>query len=229
LGEEVSEQIDYVPANFRVIRHARPKLACAKRDAIVQAPAPARPIARGRAGAGLLAHVLMAKYADHLPLYRQSEIYIREGVELSRSTLAEWVGQCHALLRPLVDVLRRHVLAAEKLHADDTPVPVLAPGQGQTRTGRLGTHVRDDRSWGDETPPAVGFAYSPHRRGEHPQTHLEDFQGIPQADAFAGYAPLHASGKVKEAACWAHVRRKFYDLHKAQASPLAGEPCPSCP
>jgi transposase len=223
LGEEVSEQLDYVPASFRVIRHVRPKLACAKCDAIVQAPAPARPIARGRAGAGLLAHALVAKYADHLPLYRQSEIYAREGVELSRSTLAEWVGQCQALLRPLVDELKRHVLTAEKLHADDTPVPVLAPGQGQTRTGRLWTYVRDDRPWGDETPPAVWFAYSPNRRGEHPQTHLKDFQGILQADAFAGYAPLYASGKIKEAACWAHVRRKFYDLHQAQASPVAGE------
>jgi transposase len=223
LGEDISEQLEYVPAGFRVIRHVRPKLACTKCDAIVQADAPARPIARGRAGAGLLAHVLMAKYADHLPLYRQSEIYAREGVELSRSTLAEWVGQCHALLRPLVNELKRHVLTAEKLHADDTPVPVLVPGQGQTRTGRLWTYVRDDRPWGDETPPAVWFAYSPNRRGEHPQAHLKDFAGILQADAFAGYAPLYATGQVREAACWAHVRRKFHDLYQAQASPLAGE------
>jgi hypothetical protein len=165
----------------------------------------------------------MAKYADHLPLYRQSEIYAREGVELSRSTLAEWVDQCHTLLRPLIDELKRHVLTAEKLHADDTPVPVLDPGQGRTRTGRLWTYVRDDRSWGDETPPAVVFAYSLNRRGEHPQAPLKDFAGILQADAFVGYAPLYASGKIKEAACRAHVRRKFFDLHKAQASPVAGE------
>jgi transposase len=223
LGDDLSEQLEYVPASFRVIRHVRPKFACAKCDAIVQAPAPPRPIARGRAGAGLLAHVLLAKYADPLPLYRQSEIYAREGVELSRSTLAEWVGQCHALLRPLIDQLQSHVLTAGKLHADDTPVPVLAPGQGQTRTGRLWTYVRDDRPWGDATPPAVWFAYSPNRRGEHPQAHLRSFAGILQADAFAGYAPLYGSGKVREAACWAHVRRKFHELAKAQASPLAAE------
>jgi transposase len=223
LGEDVSEQLDYVPASFRVIRHVRPKFACTHCDTLVQADAPSRPIARGVAGAGLLAHVLVAKYADHLPLYRQSEMYAREGVDLSRSTLADWVGQCHTLLRPLVDELKRHVLAAEKLHADDTPVPVLAPGQGQTKTGRLWTYVRDDRASADDSPPAAWFAYSPNRRGEHPRAHLKEFEGILQADAFAGYAPLYASGKVREAACWAHVRRKFYDLHKAQASPLAGE------
>jgi len=223
LGEEISEQLDYVPASFRVIRHVRPKLACTKCDAIVQVPALSRPIVRGRAGAGLLAHVLVAKYADHLPLYRQSDIYAREGVDLSRSTLADGVGQCHTLLRPLINELKRHVLSAGKVHADDTPVPVLAPGTGQTQTGRLWTYVRDDRPWGDETPPAVWFAYSPNRRGEHPQTHLKEFEGLLQADAFAGYAPLYAAGKVQEAACWAHVRRKFHDLHKAQNSPLASE------
>jgi len=223
MGQSVSEMLEYVPASFRVIRHVRPKFACSRCDAIVQADAPARPIARGLAGPGLLAHVLVAKYCDHLPLYRQSGIYAREGVELERSTLADWVGQCNALLRPLVEALRRHVLAATKLHADDTPVPVLAPGEGQTRTGRLWTYVRDDRPAGDDTPPAVWFAYSPNRRGEHPQRHLAQFEGILQADAFAGFGPLYADGTIAEAACWAHVRRKFYDLHKAQASPLAAE------
>lgn len=215
--------LEYVPASFRVIRHVRPKFACSRCDTIVQANAPARPIARGLAGAGLLAHVLVAKYCDHLPLYRQSTIYAREGVELERSTLADWVGQCNALLRPLVEALRKHVLSATKLHADDTPVPVLSPGEGQTRTGRLWTYVRDDRPAGDETPPAVWFAYSPNRRGEHPQRHLARFKGVLQADAFAGFAPLYLGGAIQEAACWAHVRRKFYDLHKAQASPLAAE------
>jgi hypothetical protein len=141
----------------------------------------------------------------------------------SRSTLAEWGGQCHTLLRSLVNELKRPVLAAGKLHADAPPVPGLAPGQGRTKTGRLWTYVRDDRPWGNETLPAVWFAYSPNRRGEHPQAHLKDFAGTLQADAFAGYAPLYASGKVREAACWAHVRRKFHDLYQAQASPLAGE------
>lgn len=223
LGETVSEMLEYVPASFRVIRHVRPKFACSRCDTIVQADAPARPIARGLAGAGLLAHVLVAKYCDHLPLYRQSTIYAREGVELERSTLADWVGQCNALLRPLVQALRKHVLSATKLHADDTPVPVLSPGEGQTRTGRLWTYVRDDRPAGDETPPGVWFAYSPNRRGEHPQRHLAPFKGVLQADAFAGFAPLYLGGAIQEAACWAHVRRKFYDLHKAQASPLAAE------
>lgn len=223
LGEDVSETLEYVPEQFKVIRHVRPKLACAACDTIVQAPAPTRPIARGLAGAGLLAHVLTAKYCDHLPLYRQSEIYARAGVELERSTLADWVGQTSALLRPLVAALNRYVFAGPKLHADDTPVPVLAPGQGQTKTGRLWTYVRDDRPAGATDAPAAWFAYSPNRKGEHPQAHLKDFIGIVQADAYAGYEPLYAGGRIVEAACWAHARRKFFELHKAHASPLAAE------
>ena len=172
LGEDVSEILEYVPARFKVIRQVRPKLACACCERIVQAQAPSRPIERGMAGPGLLAHVLVSKYCDHLPLYRQSEIYAREGVELERSTLADWVGGTSQLLAPLVEALRRHVLAANKLHADDTPVPVLAPGNGKTKTGRLWTYVRDDRPAGDATPAAVWFAYSPDRKGEHPQAHL---------------------------------------------------------
>ncbi len=223
LGEAVSEVLEYIPASFRVIRHVRPKFACTKCDVIVQAPAPTRPIARGMAGPGLLAHVLVAKYCDHLPLYRQSEIYAREGVDLERSTLAEWVGQCDALLRPLVNALQAHVLSSQYLHADDTPVPVQAPGEGQTKTGRLWTYVRDGRPAGDNTPPAVWFAYSPNRRGEHPQTHLKHFEGVLQADGYAGFTSLYANGRVLEAGCWAHVRRKFFDLHKAQNSPLAAQ------
>ncbi len=223
LGEDVAEVLEYVPASFRVIRHVRPKLACAACDRIVQAAAPNRPIARGLAGPGLLAHVLVAKYCDHLPLYRQSGIYAREGVELERSTLAGWVGQCNALLRPLVAALRSHVLAGDKVHADDTPVPVLAPGEGKTKTGRLWTYVRDDRPAGNQAPPAVWFAYSPNRRGEHPQAHLKSFKGVLQADAYGGFDALYAGGTILEAACWAHVRRKFFDVHKAQGSPLAAE------
>ena len=223
LGEDVSEVLDYVPASFRVIRHVRPKLACGRCDTIVQAPAAGRPITRGMAGSGLLAHVLVAKYCDHLPLYRQSGIYAREGVDLERSTLADWVGQCSALLRPLIERLRQHVLTGEKLHADDTPVPVLAPGDGKTKTGRLWTYVRDDRPAGNQTPPAVWFAYSPNRKGEHPQTHLKSFKGILQADAFAGFDALYATGDILEAACWAHARRKFFEIHQAQGSPIAAE------
>ncbi len=223
LGEDVSEILEYVPARFKVIRQVRPKLACTCCERIVQAEAPSRPIEHGVAGPGLLAHVLVSKYCDHLPLYRQSEMYAREGVELERSTLADWVGGTSALLAPLVEALRRQVMSATKLHADDTPVPVLAPGNGKTKTGRLWTYVRDDRPAGEETPPAVWFAYSPDRKGEHPRAHLSSFTGTLQADGYAGFDQVYESGCIQEAACWAHVRRKFYDLHIAHKSPVAAE------
>lgn len=223
LGEDVSEMLEYVPAHFKVIRHVRPKLACSHCERIVQAAAPSRPIPRGLPGPALLAHVLVGKFCDHLPLYRQSAIYARAGIELDRSTLADWVGQSAQLLDPLVEALRRYVLAADKVHADDTPLPVLAPGEGRTRTARLWTYVRDDRPAGSNDPPAVWFAYSPNRKGEHPQRHLRAFNGILQADAYAGFDALYGSGRVQEAACWAHVRRKFFDVHRAQVSPIATE------
>ncbi len=223
LGEDVSEILEYVPAHFQVIQQVRPKLACTHCDKIVQAAAPSRPIARGLAGPGLLAHVLVSKYCDHLPLYRQEEIYARVGVELERTTLADWVGGASQLLQPLVEALRRHVMGAAKLHADDTPVPVLAPGLGRTKTGRLWTYVRDDRPAGDATPPAVWFAYSPDRKGEHPQGHLRHFAGTLQADGYAGFDAVYETGRIREAACWAHVRRKFYDLQVAHKSPIAQE------
>jgi transposase len=223
LGEDVSEILEYVPEHFKVIRQVRPKLACACCDKIVQAEAASRPIERGLAGPGLLAHVLVSKYCDHQPLYRQSEIYARDGVELDRSTMAEWVGGCSRLLEPLVEALRRHVMSAAKLHADDTPVPVLAPGRGKTKTGRLWTYVRDDQPWGDQTPPAVWFAYTPDRKGEHPQAHLQEFTGTLQADAYAGYGGVYQDGRVKESACMAHVRRPFYELYAAHKSAVAKE------
>lgn len=223
IGEDVSEVLDYVPARFRVIRHVRPKLACVACERIVQMPAPTRPIDRGLAGAGLLAHILVSKYADHLPLYRQSQIYAREGVELERSTMAEWVGGCFRLVDPLIEALGRYVLGAEKLHADDTPVPVLDPGRGRTKTGRLWTYVRDDRAAGSSEVPAVLFRYSPDRRGERPREHLKGFSGILQADAYAGFGHLYAGGRIVEAACWAHARRGFYDIHQANQSPIAAE------
>jgi transposase len=223
LGEDVSEMLEYVPASFVVIRHVRTKLSCTQCDCIMQAEAPSRPIARGMAGPGLLAHVLVSKYCDHLPLYRQSEIYARQEVELERSTLADWVGGSAQLLEPLVEALRRYVTAASKLHADDTPVPVLSPGNGKTKTGRLWTYVRDDRPAGDSAAPAVWFAYSPDRKGEHPERHLGKFRGTLQADAYAGFNQLYENGRIQQAACWAHVRRKFYDLEQAHASPVARE------
>ena len=175
------------------------------------------------AGAGLLAHVLVSKYGDHLPLYRQSDIYDREGVDLSRSTLANWVGGAAHTLQPLVELIRRYVLNAMKLHGDDIPVPVLDPGRGKTKTGRLWTYVRDDRPAGSTDPPAVWFAYSPDRKAEHPANHLRDFRGVLQADAYVGFNRLYAQGRIVEAACWAHLRRKFYDAYQAHASPIAEE------
>ena len=168
LGEDVAEMLEYVPGGrFKVIRHVRPKFSCARCQTICQAPAPSRPIARGLAGPGLLARVLVSKYTDHLALYRESEIYAREGLDLDRSTLADWVGQCSALLRPLVEALADHVLAGSTLHADDTPVPVLCPGRGTTKQGRLWTYVRDERPAGSDVPPAVrgGPAFSDSFRG----------------------------------------------------------------
>ncbi len=223
IGEDVSEVLEYVPDHFKVVRHVRPKLSCANCERIVQASAPSRPIARGLAGPALLAHVLVAKYADHLPLYRQAQIYARQGIDLDRSTLADWVGDCSRLLAPLVDGLGRYVIAAEKLHADDTPVPVLDPGRGKTRTGRLWTYVRDDRPSGSTDPPAVLFRYSPDRKGERVQGHLKHFKGVLQADGYSGFDELYVDGDIFEAGCWAHVRRKFYDFHQATQSPVAAE------
>ena len=223
LGEDVAEVLEYVPSRFKVIRHVRPKFSCAACSTVVQAAAPSRPIARGLAGPGLLAHVLVSKYTDHLPLYRQSQIYEREGIDLDRSTLADWVGQSSALLRPLVDALSRHVLSGTKLHADDTPVPVLCPGRGTTKQGRLWTYVRDDRPAGRALPPAVWFAYSPDRKAKHPTEHLKPFRGTLQADGYAGFNGLYdrKDHPLTEAACWAHARRKFFDVHQATDSPLA--------
>ena len=223
LGHDVTEQLEYIPDSFKVIRHVRPKFACSGCDRVVEAPAPSRPIERGLAGPGLLAHVLVSKFADHLPLYRQSEIYARQGVEIERSTLAGWVGGASELLSPLVDAIQKHVLAGSKLHADDTPMPVLAPGSGKTKTGRLWTYVRDDRPAGEDTAPAVWFAYSEDRKGEHPRQHLKHFKGGLQADAYAGFHHLYGGGAIYEVACWAHARRKFHDIHAIHASPTTTE------
>jgi transposase len=186
IGTDVSEQLEYVPARFKVIRHVRPKLACTSCQAIFQAPAPSRPIARGMAGAGLLAHVMVSKYCDHVPLYRQSGIYARERVEIDRSTMAGWIDNCEQLLDPLLAALGRYVMAAGKIHADDTPVKVLQPGAGKTKQGRLWVYVRDDRPAANFAPPAAWFRYSPNRKGEHPRAHLQGFRGILQADAYGG-------------------------------------------
>src|SRR5277367_1522674 len=216
LGEDVTEVLDYVPGRFQVIRHVRPKYACQACDAITQAPAPAMPTPRGRATPSMLAHLLVSKYCDHLPLYRQCEIYAREGLELDRSTLCDWVGQAAWLLDPIVDAIRAHVFAAEKIHGDDTTVPVLAPGLGRTKTGRLWVYVRDDRPFCGEDPPAAAYFYSPDRAAAHPAAHMATFTGLLQADGYAGFEKLYAPtrskpGPITEVACWAHTRRGFFD------------------
>ena len=215
IGQDVSEQLEYIPARFKVIRHVRPKLACVACETIFQATAPSRPIARGLAGPGLLAHVMVAKYCDHLPLYRQSGIYARECVHLDRSTMAGWMEQGSELLDPLVAALGRYTLAGAKVHADETPVGVLDPGRGRTKTGRLWVYVRDDRAAASDDAPAVWFQYSPDRKGEHPQRHLKAFNGVLQADAYGGWGKLYETGRVVGAACWAHARRGFWDLHES--------------
>ena len=225
IGEDVTETLELIPRQWKVIQHVREKFSCRACESITQPPAPSHPIARGRAGPNLLAHVLFAKYGLHLPLNRQSAVYAREGVDLDVSTLADWVGACAATLMPLVEAIQRHVFAAQRIHADDTTVPVLA--KGKTRSGRLWTYVRDDRPFGGLDPPAAAFFYSPDRGGEHPERHLASYTGLMQADAYAGFNRLYEAtrkgGAIIEAACWAHGRRKFFDLARLQKAPIAIE------
>ena len=223
IGEDTSEVLDYVPARFKVIRHVRPRFACRACETITQMPAPSLPIEGGRPSPGLLAQVMVAKYCDHLPLYRQSEIYRRVGVDLHRSTLAGWVGRASWLLSPLGEALSGYVLEAAKLHGDDTPVPVLDPGRGKTKQGRLWVYLRDDRNSGDVSAPAVSFRYSPDRKGERPADHLKGYKGYLQADAYAGYDRLYSTGEIIEVGCWAHARRKIFDAHEATGSPTAAQ------
>ena len=216
IGQDVSEVLDYEPGNFLVIRHVRPKLACGDCQSIVQATAPSRPVDRARTGAGLMAHVLVSKYADHTPLYRQNQIFARDGVELAVSTLSDIVSGAAWLLTPLAQAMGRYVLSGSKVHGDDTPIRVLGGAKNKARTGRLWVYVRDDRASGNTEPPAVWFQYSADRKGEHPRRHLRHFKGILQADAFSGYNRLYDDGCIIEAACWSHARRKFYDIHEQQ-------------
>jgi transposase len=221
VGEDTTEVLDYVPEHFKVIRHVRPKYSCGHCQTMAQAPAANRPLGKSPVSAALLAHVTVSKYMDHIPLYRQSEIYERQDVEIDRSTLAGWVGGASTLLRPLVDAIKKYVLAADKLHGDDTPVPVLQPGRKTTKEGRLWGYCRDDHAIGSSAPRAVWFAYSPDRKAIHPQEHLKQWQGVLQADGYTGYNALYKTGDVMEAACWAHARRQFNDLYQACDSPIA--------
>jgi len=225
LGEDITETLEVVPRQWKVIQTVREKFSCRACEAITQPPAPFYPIARGRAGPNLLATILEAKFAQHLPLNRQSESFAREGIDLDVSTLADWVGACAATLAPLGAVLRSHVLAAGRLHGDDTTVPVLA--KAKTTTGRLWVYVRDDRPFGGPAPPAAMFHYSPDRTAAHPNRHLAGWTGVLQSDAYAGYndlaAPTRLPGPVTAAGCWAHARRKFFDLAELGRAPLAVE------
>lgn len=223
IGEDVTEELEYVPGRFVVNRITRPRFACSGCERFVQSPLPSRPIERGRPGPGLLAHVLVSKYGDHAPLYRQSQIYAREGIDLSRATMAEWVGRSTALLEPLAKAIGRHVLAGGAIHADDTPVRMLAPGTGRTKTARLWTYVRDERDWTGAAPPAALYRFSPDRKGIRPARHLAGFEGWMHADGYAGFEDIYRSGRVREVACLAHVRRKFVDVHRAQGSSIAKE------
>ena len=225
LGEDITETLEVVPRHWKVIQTVREKFSCRSCEAITQPPAPFHPIARGRAGPQLLAVILEAKFGQHLPLNRLSETYAREGIELSVSTIADWVGACTASLAPLMGLIDAHVLAAQRLHGDDTTVPVLATGR--TITGRVWTYVRDDRPFAGPAPPAAMFRYSRDRTAGHPQHHLAGYQGILQADAYAGFNELYAPGRkpgpITEAACWAHGRRKLFKLAEVARAPLAAE------
>jgi transposase len=227
IGEDTSEMLDVVPAQYRVKVIRRPRYGCrACEEAVVQAPAPERPISGGMATEALLAHVLVAKYADFLPLYRQAAIFARQGIELDRSTLCDWVGRACWWLEPLWRLLHRHVMASTRIFADDTTLPVLDPGRGRTKTGRLWGYAIDDRPWGGETPPAAVFLYAEDRKGEHPAAHLAEFRGILQVDGYGGFKSLlenRPPGEIRLAFCWAHCRRRFYEIHQATGSPLAAE------
>src|SRR5215510_7245639 len=225
LGEDVSETLEHIPASWKVIEHVREKFSCRTCEMITQPPAPSHPVARGRAGPHLLAHILFSKYGAHLPLNRQSAIYAHQGVDLDVSTLADWVGASAATLMPLVETIRTHVFTAERVHADDTTVPVLA--KGKCRTGRLWTYVRDDRPFAGKAAPAAAFFYSRDRAGKHPERHLARYHGLMQADAYSGFNRLYEAsrkpGPIIEAVCWAHARRYFFDLARLNKAPIAIE------
>jgi transposase len=225
LGTDETESLERVPAQWKVVVHVREKVACRTCDTIVQAPAPSHPISRGRAGPNLLAEIVFGKYRAHQPLNRQSDIFADEGIDLDVSTMADWVGSTAATLMPIRDAIETHVHAGERIHVDDTTVPVLAKHKCQI--GRLWTHVRDDRPFAGTAPPAAMFYYSPNREGEHPERQLAAYTGIMQADAYSGFNGLYVQnrqpGPITEAACWAHFRRKFFELARLRKAPIAIE------
>jgi transposase len=224
IGEDRSERLDIIPAQLRVLVVRRPRYACrACEDVVVQAPAPARLIEGGLPTEATVAHVLVSKYVDHLPLYRQAQIYARQGINLDRSTLADWVGRAAFMLRPVHERLLMTLKTSTKLFAGETTAPVLDPGRGRTKIGQLWAYARDDRPWGGTDPPGVAYVYAPDRKAERPIAHLAGFKGILQVGGYGGYRALAERGDVQLAFCWAHVRRRFYELAVAGPAPIASE------
>src|SRR5580765_7583915 len=224
IGEDVAERRDIVPAQFRVLVVRQPKYACRTcEEVVVQAAAPARLVEGGLPTEATVAQVLVSKYADHLPLYRQAQIYARQGVKLDRSTLADWVGRAAFMLRPVHERLLSRLKSSAKLFADETTAPVLDPGRGRTKTGQLFAYARDDRPWGGTDPPGVAYVYAPDRKAERPATHLAGFEGVLQVDGYEAYKVLARRGAVQLAFCWSHVRRPFYELAQSGPAPIAAE------
>ena len=231
LGEDVTEVLERIPAQLKVIRHIRPRLSCRSCETIIQAPAPDLPIEKGRPGPALIANVVVGKFIDGLPLYRQAGIIARGGVDIDRSTLCDWVGRAAWWLAPVAEAIGRHVMATPAIHTDDTPIGVLAPGKGRTKTGRIWTYVVDERPWAGDRPPMALYRYSQDRKGERPAGHLSNFVGCIHADGYAGYEALTRSKappgqqgqRIIHAACWAHARRNLYDVHQKTHSPIAAE------
>ena len=232
VSESVTEVLRYVPGHFEVDRHVRPACSCRKCEAMMQAPMPDLPIPRGMVDASFLGHIVIAKFCDHIPLYRLAEICARRGLDIDRSQLAEWLGHIAWLLRPLIELIAAHIMAGRVIHCDDTPVPVLAPGAGKTKTGRLWVYLRDERPHAGIAPPAVLYRYTPDRKGEHCRKELGHFTGALHADGYSGFDKLykiadahlmHGPPRVAEVACWSHVRRGFFDEWASHKSPIAKE------
>jgi len=227
LGADVMEELEYVPGHYIVNQITRPRLACTCCGLVVQAEMPSRPIPKSFVGPALMAHILCSKYGYHLPLYRQSQMFENEGIDLSGSLMAGWVGKCTKLLERLSDAIRDHVFEAQAIFMDDTTVKLLQKGKGRgknkTKTARLWVYARDEKPWASGAPPAVWYQFSTNRGAEHPNQHLATYEGFAHADAYAGYNDAYRTGRIKEMACMAHVRREFFALYESAKLPVAGE------
>lgn len=221
-ADKVVQVMEHVPASVKIVRHVEKRMVCKDCDTTVSGEMPTLPIERGKPGPGLLAHIMVAKFDDHIPLYRLSEMYARQGIDISRSVMADWVGRASVLLTPLILLIRAHIAAVDRIHTDDTPVDVLDPGRGKTKTGRVWVYVFDGSGYQDTNPGAIAYYYSPDRKGAHPADHLANFSGVMHADGYGGYKKLYGN-QIIEAACMAHVRRKFHDVIKLKPSPIAEE------